>query len=81
MIQGKIMNVTQLRTICSELFLGKSQRTIAKDLHISRSTLLKLLGALKNNCIASIQELNSISDSQLVQIIYGNKADIGDTLF
>ncbi len=79
MIQGKIMNVTQLRTICSELFLGKSQRTIAKDLHISRSTLLKFLGALKNNSIASIQELNSISDSQLVQIIYGNKADIGDT--
>ena len=46
MIQGKIMNVTQLRTICSELFLGKSQRTIAKDLHISRSTLLKFLGAM-----------------------------------
>ena len=45
-------------------------RTIAKDLHISRSTLLKFLGALKNNGIASIQELNSISDSQLVHVSF-----------
>lgn len=79
MNQGKIMNVTQLRSICTELFLGKPQRQIARELHLARSTLIRYSKILKDKGISCIQDIHALSDEQLVQIVYGNTANIGDT--
>ncbi len=57
MIQGKIMNILQIRSVCTDLFIGKSQRKIAKEFHISRATLIKFSKKLKQGGVNSIQEI------------------------
>lgn len=76
MSQGKLLSPTLLRCICSELVLKHSYTSITNNYKIAKSTLQKYSQRLKIAKIFRIEDILTMPDLRIAQIIYGTKAII-----
>ena len=76
MNQGKTLDLALARTIGSELLLGFSYTQSQKRHNVAKSTLQNIKACLQSHNINTLDEFRELTDEQLTQILYSDKASI-----
>ena len=76
MNQGKTLDISFVRTLCSELLLGFSYSQSQKRHNVAKSTLQHLRACLQSHNINTLDEFRVLSDEQVAELIYSDKASI-----
>lgn len=74
MPQGKTMELSQLRAICTDFASGKSFSNIKQNRNVAKSTLQKIKEKLMEHDLLDLKKLHDIADDDLVCIMYGDKS-------
>lgn len=76
MSQGKNMNIDEIKNILSSCLLGLSLNVIADRHRISRTTAQRYRKLLKHASLCSLDQLLSMSNEELIRLVYGDNAHI-----